>query len=141
MRGQRLLVCLVTWRDRNGLSDCQLMQFVLRALTTNMTSADRPSDCGEIRTRVAKPKLQAGADRHGKNRWLISPMHMARAYLELNRRRDLRNEEIVTGWRSRQGGTGSAVDRALRGSAALVKTDGSVYAFCSCSRGRLRSGR
>ena len=58
------------------------------------------------------------------NRWSISPLHMAHAYLELNRRRDQPGvREVVEGMsQSARRGTGSEVDRALRHSSALVKT-------------------
>ena len=58
------------------------------------------------------------------DRWLISPQHMARAYLELYRRRDqpgVRN--LVAGMaQSTWNGTGMGVGRALKDSGALVKT-------------------
>jgi cell division protein FtsI/penicillin-binding protein 2 len=58
------------------------------------------------------------------NRWLISPLHMARAYLELNRRRHQSGaREVVSGMaQSARRGTGAEVDRALKHSSALVKT-------------------
>lgn len=56
--------------------------------------------------------------------WPISPLHMARAYLELIRRRDQPGiREIVDGMAlSAEKGTGAAVDRALVPQKALVKT-------------------
>jgi cell division protein FtsI/penicillin-binding protein 2 len=58
------------------------------------------------------------------DRWLISPLHMARAYLELYRRRDQPGvREILAGMaQSAQHGTGAGVGRALQHSDALVKT-------------------
>jgi Penicillin binding protein transpeptidase domain len=58
------------------------------------------------------------------DRWLISPLRMARAYLELYRRRDQPGvRELITGMaQSAQRGTGAAVGRALKQSDALVKT-------------------
>jgi hypothetical protein len=58
------------------------------------------------------------------NLWLISPLHMAQAYLELSRRREQPGErEVVAGMaQSARQGTGLEIDRALRHSAALVKT-------------------
>jgi cell division protein FtsI/penicillin-binding protein 2 len=58
------------------------------------------------------------------NRWPVSPLHVARAYLELNRRRDQPGaREVLAGMaQSALQGTGSEVDRALRHSHALVKT-------------------
>jgi cell division protein FtsI/penicillin-binding protein 2 len=67
----------------------------------------------------------AGPDLMGLgDRWLISPLHMARAYLELYRRRDQPGvREILAGMaRSAQHGTGASVGRALKNSDALVKT-------------------
>ena len=56
--------------------------------------------------------------------WKISPVRMARAYLELYRRRDQPGvREILAGMlRSAQHGTGAAVGRALKHSEAFVKT-------------------
>ncbi len=58
------------------------------------------------------------------DQWKISPVRMARAYLELSRRRDQPGvREILAGMRqSAQHGTGAAVGRALKHSEALVKT-------------------
>jgi cell division protein FtsI/penicillin-binding protein 2 len=60
--------------------------------------------------------------------WTISPLHMAKAYLELNRRRaDPGIAEILSGLaRSAQSGTGSGVGRVSRHSGALVKTGTAV---------------
>ena len=57
-------------------------------------------------------------------RWKISPVRMARAYLELFRRRDQPGvREILAGMlQSAKRGTGAAVGRALKHSEALVKT-------------------
>jgi len=56
--------------------------------------------------------------------WRISPVHMARAYLELYRRKEQPGiAEILQGMReSAERGTGAAVDRQLKYGAALVKT-------------------
>lgn len=58
------------------------------------------------------------------DQWKISPLRMARAYLELIRRKDSPGvAPILEGMRqSGQRGTGAAVDRQLRHSEALVKT-------------------
>ncbi len=58
------------------------------------------------------------------DRWKISPMRIARAYLELYRRRDQPGvREILAGMlQSAQHGTGAAVGRALKHSEAFVKT-------------------
>jgi Penicillin binding protein transpeptidase domain len=57
-------------------------------------------------------------------RWQISPIHIARAYLELFRRKDQPGVfPILEGMRqSALHGTGAAVDRQLKHAAALVKT-------------------
>jgi cell division protein FtsI/penicillin-binding protein 2 len=57
-------------------------------------------------------------------RWRISPVHMARAYLELYRRRDQPGvRELLAGMlQSAQHGTGAAVGRVLKHSDAFVKT-------------------
>jgi cell division protein FtsI/penicillin-binding protein 2 len=56
--------------------------------------------------------------------WKVSPLRMARAYLELYRRRDQPGVgELLAGMlRSAQRGTGAAVGRALKHSDAFVKT-------------------
>lgn len=58
------------------------------------------------------------------DQWLISPLHMARAYLELYRRRDQPGvREVLTGMaQSAEHGTGAGVGRALKPTDALVKT-------------------
>lgn len=56
--------------------------------------------------------------------WRISPLHMARAYLELYRRREQSGvRELLNGMaQSAQRGTGAGVGHALRRTDALVKT-------------------
>lgn len=56
--------------------------------------------------------------------WKISPLHMARAYLELARRSDQPGvRELLSGMaQSAQRGTGAGVGRALKHTDALVKT-------------------
>lgn len=56
--------------------------------------------------------------------WRISPLHLAQAYLELYRRKEQPGiAPLLEGMRrSAQHGTGSAVDRQLKPSEALVKT-------------------
>jgi hypothetical protein len=58
------------------------------------------------------------------DQWRISPVHLAQAYLELNRRRNQPGvSQILEGMRqSAQSGTGAAVDRQLKRAKALVKT-------------------
>jgi len=93
-------------------------------LTANMTSADVVS--ATTRFRLDPPPAQlAGPDLIGVgNRWLISPLRMARAYVELNRSRGQPGEnQVIEGMaQSARQGTGLEVDRALQRSTALVKT-------------------
>ena len=58
------------------------------------------------------------------DQWLVSPLHMARAYLELYRRRDQPGvREVLAGMaQSAAHGTGAGVGRALKHTDALVKT-------------------
>jgi len=62
------------------------------------------------------------------NEWLISPQHIAQAYLELARRREEPGvREILVGLAdSAEWGTGSGVGRALPRTSALVKTGTAV---------------
>lgn len=95
-----------------------------RMLTTGMINADVISAARRLGLDPPAPEL-SGADLIGVgNRWLISPLHMARAYLELNRRRDQSGaREVVSGMaQSARQGTGAEVDRALKHTSALVKT-------------------
>lgn len=95
-----------------------------RMLTAGMTSAEVVPAASRVGLDVPPAEL-SGVDLIGVgNRWLISPLHMAHAYLELNRRRDQSGvREIVAGMaQSARQGTGEEVDRALKHSSALVKT-------------------
>jgi cell division protein FtsI/penicillin-binding protein 2 len=95
-----------------------------RMLTASMTSADVVPAAGRFGLDPPAPQL-SGPDLIGiGNRWRISPLHMAHAYLELNRRREQPGvREVVEGMaQSARQGTGSEVDRALQHSSALVKT-------------------
>ena len=95
-----------------------------RMLTANMNSTDVLPAATRFGLDPPHSEL-SGPDLIGVgNRWLISPLHMARAYVELNRRRDQpgASEAIAGMAQSARQGTGSEVDRALRYSGALVKT-------------------
>lgn len=95
-----------------------------RMLTASMTSADVGPAAGRFGLDPPAPQL-SGPELIGiGNRWRISPLHMAHAYLELNRRREQPGvREVVEGLaQSARRGTGSEVDRALPHSSALVKT-------------------
>ena len=95
-----------------------------RMLTTGMTSADVIPSATRLGLDLPAPGL-SGPDLIGVgNRWLISPLHMAHAYVELNRRRDQSGaRQVIAGMaQSARQGTGAEVDRALKHSRALVKT-------------------
>jgi len=95
-----------------------------RMLTANMSNADVLPVAGQFGLEMPAAKL-SGPDLIGLgNRWRISPLHLARAYAELNRRRDQPGaREALAGMaQSALRGTGSEVGRALRHSGALVKT-------------------
>jgi cell division protein FtsI/penicillin-binding protein 2 len=95
-----------------------------RLLTATMTSADVLSAATRFGLDPPAAEL-AGADLIGVgNRWLISPLRMARAYAELNRQRaEPGATEVIEGMaQSARQGTGLEVNRALRRTAALVKT-------------------
>ena len=95
-----------------------------RMLTAGMTSADVIPAATRFGMDPPAPEL-SGSDLIGVgNRWRISPLHMARAYLELDRRRDQSGaREVVSGMaQSARQGTGAEVDRALKHTRALVKT-------------------
>jgi hypothetical protein len=95
-----------------------------RMLTVNMNSADVSPVVRQFGLDSPTAKL-SGPDLIGVgNRWLISPLHMARAYAELNRRRDQpgAREALAGMLQSALRGTGSEVGRALKHSVALVKT-------------------
>jgi hypothetical protein len=95
-----------------------------RLLAAKMNSADMAPVVTAFGLDPPAAEL-SGPDLIGmENHWLISPLHMAQAYLELNHRRDQPGErEVVAGMaQSARQGTGLEIDRALRHSAALVKT-------------------
>jgi cell division protein FtsI/penicillin-binding protein 2 len=105
-----------------------------RLLTTGMTAAE----VSPIATRFGLPPPAPGiagpalaglgshgpGDRDSDNPWRISPLNMARAYLELIRRRGQPGVRLLLSGMemSARQGTGAEVDRALPHSDALVKT-------------------
>jgi hypothetical protein len=95
-----------------------------RMLTAKMSSAEMVPAARRFGLDAPAPDL-SGPDLIGVgNHWPISPLRMARAYLELNRRRDQPGaREVLAGMglAARQG-TGWEVGRALKHSTALVKT-------------------
>jgi len=104
-----------------------------RMLTENLTAADVSPTANRFgldppRRDAAGPQL-AGLGTH----WRISPLRMARAYLELVRRREQPGvSQILDGMAQSAGhGTGAEVHRAFPVSDALVKTG---TAACTHSR-------
>ena len=95
-----------------------------RALTTNMTAVDVSPTAMRFGLEPPPPETAGPALAGIGNRWLISPLSMARAYLEFVRRRDQPGvREILAGMaQSAKQGTGAEVDRAIPFPDALVKT-------------------
>lgn len=95
-----------------------------RMLTRDMTAADIQPIASTFGLQPADADI-AGANLAGLGgRWLISPLAMARAYVELSRRSDQPGvREILAGMaESGRSGTGAEVDRELVHVSALVKT-------------------
>ena len=95
-----------------------------RVLAANMTGEDMSPTARSYGLNAPGANL-SGPELFGLGEdWLVSPLRMAQAYLELNRRRDQPGvREILAGMaESGEEGTGLAVDRALKHSRALVKT-------------------
>ena len=95
-----------------------------RALTVHLTGEDmlpvtRGFDLDAPDADLTGPALMGLG-----GRWLVSPLRLARAYLELYRRRDQPGvREVLAGMvQSARVGTGSAIGRALKHSGAMVKT-------------------
>jgi cell division protein FtsI/penicillin-binding protein 2 len=95
-----------------------------RMLTAKMTAADISPTAIRFSLEPPAPGAAGPALAGLGNRWLISPLGMAHAYLELVRRRDQPGvRQILAGMaQSAQQGTGAEVDRALPFPDALVKT-------------------
>ena len=99
-----------------------------RFLTTNLTAADVLPTATRFGLNLPDAGIQ-GAELAGLgSRWRISPMHMARAYLELlHGRQHLAIAQIIAGMeRSGVYGTGAEVGHALPSKTALVKTGTAV---------------
>jgi len=95
-----------------------------RMLTTDMVASDVADTAGRFGLELPD-RNAVGAELAGLGpRWQISPLRMARAYLELTRQRqDPAVQQILVGMaRSAREGTGAEVDRALQTAQALVKT-------------------
>jgi cell division protein FtsI/penicillin-binding protein 2 len=95
-----------------------------RALTANMTAVDVSPTAMRFGLEPPPPETSGPTLAGLGNRWLISPLNMARAYLEFVRRRNQPGvRQILAGMaQSAEQGTGAEVDRALPFSDALVKT-------------------
>ncbi len=95
-----------------------------RALTASMTAADVSPTAMRFGLEPPPPEAAGPVLAGLGNRWLISPLSMARAYLEFVRRRDQPGvRQILAGMaQSAEKGTGAEVDRALPFPDALVKT-------------------
>ena len=95
-----------------------------RALTANMTAVDVSPTVMRFGLEPPPPETVGPALAGLGNRWLISPLSTARAYLEFVRRRDQPGvSQILAGMaQSAKQGTGAEVDRALPFPDALVKT-------------------
>jgi cell division protein FtsI/penicillin-binding protein 2 len=99
-----------------------------RMLTADLTAAEVFPVAARFGLDAPSAELSGPALAGLGNGWLISPLHMARAYLELLRDRDQPGaRQILAGMaESAQRGTGLAVDRALPNPDALVKTGTAV---------------
>jgi cell division protein FtsI/penicillin-binding protein 2 len=95
-----------------------------RKLTVDMDSEDVAPTAIEFGLDAPAAGISGAALIGVGNRWVVSPVHMARAYLELIRRRDQPGaREVLAGMaQSARQGTGLEVGRALHHSSSLVKT-------------------
>jgi cell division protein FtsI/penicillin-binding protein 2 len=95
-----------------------------RTLTANMSAVDVSPTAMHFGLEPPPAETAGPALAGLGNRWLISPLSMARAYLEFVRRRDQPGvRQILAGMaQSAEKGTGAEVDRALPFPDALVKT-------------------
>lgn len=95
-----------------------------RMLTTDLTAADVSETATRYGLEIPDHET-VGAELAGLgSRWHVSPLRMARAYLELVREREHPAvKQILNGMaRSARQGTGAELDRALQNPDALVKT-------------------
>jgi cell division protein FtsI/penicillin-binding protein 2 len=95
-----------------------------RALTANLRGEQLLSTARTFDLDPPDPDLTGVSLMGLGEEWTISPMHMARAYLELYRRRDQPGvRDLLHGMaQSARRGTGAGVGRALQPTDALVKT-------------------
>ena len=104
-----------------------------RVLTAKMTASEVSPTAMRFGLDPPPPETAGPALAGLGNRWLISPLSMARAYLELVRRRDQPGVRLILAGmaQSAEQGTGAEVDRALPFPDALVKTG---TAMCTHSK-------
>jgi hypothetical protein len=95
-----------------------------RALTATLATSDVSPTATRFGLQPPPSNAPSSALLGLSDRWAISPLSMARAYLELLRRRDQPGvQQILAGMEeSAEQGTGAEVDRALPYPDALVKT-------------------
>jgi cell division protein FtsI/penicillin-binding protein 2 len=95
-----------------------------RALAANLNGDQVLHTANKFGLEPPNPELTGASLMGLGDQWLISPLHMARAYLELYRRREQPGvRELLTGMaQSAEHGTGAGVGRALKHTNALVKT-------------------
>ena len=95
-----------------------------RALTASLAASDVSPTATRFGLETPPSDVPGSALFGLSDRWAISPLNMARAYLELLRRREQPGvERILAGMeQSAKLGTGAEVDRALPYPDALVKT-------------------
>ena len=100
-----------------------------RVLTASMTAADVTPTATRFGLEppapgIFGPALAGLGGRNPGDQWLVSPLNLARAYMELVRRRDQPGVRLILSGmaQSAQQGTGAEVDRALPHSDALAKT-------------------
>jgi hypothetical protein len=95
-----------------------------RALTAHLTGEDMMPVAGRFDLDAPDADVTGPALMGLGVRWRVSALRMARAYLELYRRRDQPGvREVLAGMvQSAREGTGSAIGRALKHSSAMVKT-------------------
>src|SRR5258708_30281900 len=93
-------------------------------LTANMSATDVLPIAKSFGLQSPAPESSAASLAGVGTHWLISPLSMAKAYLELIRRRGQPGvRQVLAGMaQSARRGTGAEVDRALEYPDALVKT-------------------
>ena len=95
-----------------------------RALAANLKGEHMLATANAFGLDAPDPELAGDRLMGLGEQWRVSPLHMARAYLELYRRRDQPGvRELLVGMaQAARRGTGAAVGRALKPTEALVKT-------------------